>query len=235
MGIKTGENMETNQIKSLGSIGAPPSLGDASVQSKDKPFSADAAMNAALNYNLDLILKLGSVTLSMGNMMTTIQKTAVKNSMSKVEMFRKLLSGQGLASNDHWFYDLIKPWGDPFTQQEWIAKAGGDKVLAFKMYCDSKEGMGKFFDDVYNSPSITDFDKKLFVEYVTEWGLTPDLTTFIGKITIVSNLLGAETSNVDYWQKLAETMKPSQIQQAITTLIAEIGQFTNMWSSVIAS
>lgn len=200
---------------------------------KEPTFNADDVMNAALGYQVNLILRLSNLTLSMSDMDMTIQKTGVKNSQSRVEMYRKLLSAQGAACNDHG-YDLVKEWGD--SNLQWIQAAGGDAVLGYKMFLDSK-GAGDLFENVFNSDVITDSDKAEYVNSIAKWASSSryNLSTFIGISVNISNQLTYEAQTAQNWQSLAESMKPTQIQSAITTLITEIGQATNMWLSIIAS
>jgi hypothetical protein len=225
--------MTTNQINSGVAVGVPPSLSDAPTP-KEKPFSPDNALNEFLNSAVDRIFDLGSVTLSMNNMMTAIQKTSVKNGQSKTEMIGKLLSAQGVGANSTVYDNLIKSWGNPAVRNAWISDNGGDVIEAF-MSCCRSFGMDGFYENVYNNPNITDEDKVEFTSQVAAWGDTPNLSTFIGKSSVISQQLTLSSTYVQDWQSLAESMKPTTIQQAITTLIAEIGQFTSMWTSVIAS
>lgn len=209
-------------------------LAHVEVQQVKAGFDADGAMNSALNFMADTLLTLTDVVISMGDMSTTIQRTAVKNAQSKVEMYRFLLSAQGLCSDKNWYNGLAKEWSK--HSLEYVAVYGSQKE-GFKHFTQERGMYDLVYKNVYENPNMTDGHKEEFVFSIAKWYGESNgrLSTFHNKTSVISQQLNQASTYVQDWMSTSESMKPTQVQQSITTLIAQISQVTSMWSNVVSA
>ncbi|MCH9631990.1 MAG: hypothetical protein S4CHLAM6_03130 [Chlamydiae bacterium] len=221
--------VDSTKRKKAGGLGSSAPKKSAAPKGKG-PFNPDDAVNAAINLQVGMIMDLADVTISMSSMDATLQKTAVSNSQSYVAMLKALLSAQGLCCNSKAFIGLVQRWG----------AAVGNKVSAtaanFMKFC-SQTGYADVFSGVYNNPNITSTDKDAFASLVSKWAASSNntLSTFLGKGSVISNDLNIASTNLSNWQTVADSMKPTQVQQATTELVAEIGSESSMWTDVVSA
>lgn len=197
------------------------------------PFNPDDAVNAAINLQVGMIIDLSDVTISMSSMDATIQKTSVSNSESYVAMLKALLSAQGLCCNGDAFNAIVKGWANA------VAAGIAPTAANFMAFCSSEDG-GKYkdvFSGVFNNPNINSADKDEFALLVSKWSgaCNNSLSTFLGRGSVISNNLNIASTNLSNWQTIADSMKPTQIQQATTELVAEIGSESSMWTDVVSA
>ncbi len=205
---------------------APPSAGSS------KPMSPDDAVNAAINLQVGMILDLADITLSMGAINTTIQKTGVANGGSEVEMLRALLSAQGMCCNSTWFDAIVKGWASA------AGKQFPDNAQGFMDFLQSKGApYTQLFSGVFNNPSINQADKDSFAQQFATFSnqSNGNLSAFLNKSSVIAQQLNQASTYVQNWQSIADAMKPTQLQQATTELVAEIGAETSMWKDVVSA
>ena len=140
-------------------------LGDLPI--KEAAFNADDAMMGALNYQIDMLMQLSELTVSLGDMQATMQKEGSKNAQSKVEMYRKLLSAQTLCQNPDLFKNIVKEWGNS-SEMVNKGKADGNLDEVFMNWLDSK-GQGHIFRELYENPDVSKEDKILFAQQFSTW------------------------------------------------------------------
>jgi hypothetical protein len=209
-----------------------PKLGDVPI--KERAQSSDDLVMGALNQQLKMITQLGDQIIAESSQQAAIQKQAGKNSQSRVEMYRALLDAHSVGLTEGVFKGAVKGWG---TDQNRINQglANGNLDDVFMQYLNSI-GQGKLFKELYENPNVTKEDKIEFARQYSEfWGKTNGRLSSMPQLSspISANLQAATTEAQD-WQSLADSLKPTQLQQAITQLIAEIGQSLSAWEKVIA-
>lgn len=215
---------------------APPSLGSASGGSS-RPMSPDDAVNAAINLQVGMILDLADITLSMGNINTTIQKTGVANGGSEVEMLRALLSAQGMCCNSTWFDAIVKGWASAAGKQFPDNAQGFMDFLKQQAQAKGAGPYTQLFSGVFNNPSISQADKDSFAQQFASFSnqCNGHLSAFLNKSSVIAQQLNQASTYVQNWQSIADAMKPTQLQQATTELVAEIGAETSMWKDVVSA
>ena len=196
----------------------------------NKPFNADDAVNAAINLQVDMITDLSDITISMSELNSTIQGSGVSNSESEVEMLRALLSAQGRCCNASYFAAIVSGWassGEPAT------------AAGFKAFLESAGGdyYKQIFSGVFNNPNITSAAKNEFAADLKTWSSScrGSLSAFMGMGSTLAQMLNQAATNVQNWQSIADSMKPTQLQQATSELIAEIGSESSMWGDVVSA
>lgn len=223
-------NVDTNHVTSEAVSG----LNHVASKSVDPGFNADDAMNSALNFMVDTILTLTDVVISMGDMSTTIQKTAVKNAQSKVEMYRNLLSAQGLTTDPNFFNNFAGAWT---SNQANYLNTYGSMREAFKHFCEDRGLYEIGFKKVYENPNMTDQHKDEYAFTLGRWYPQANgrLSGHQNNTSVISQQLNQASTYVQDWMSTSEAMKPTQIQQSVTTLIAQISQVTSMFTNVVGA
>lgn len=208
---------------------------------ENPPFDPDAAVNAALNNQVNMIYELSDMSLSMSEIDVTMQSGGVNNAEQEVEILRELLAAQGESCNKQWFDDIVKGWSEAINSKPPQFQDTKDGFLQYLNSLSSKDPNKQqyidFFTKIFNDPNMSPGACDQFVQQLGQWYNSCDgrLTNFMNMSSEISQQLNQASTDVQNWQSVADSMKPTQLQQAIAQLLAEIGTETAAWGDIVAS